>query len=602
MKTRIVRIGNSQGIRIPKRQKSWALPRDFLHSSHDVVNTVIGPAIMPNGKTASTLRQLRTIFTEGTATGLSDCELLERFASKRAESVEAARAAELAFEVIVHRHGAMVWGVCRRVLGNAHEAEDAFQATFLLLIRKAESLHVDGSLGRWLYGVAHRIALRARFQARRRASSRPIVPTKAADDPAGEAEKHDLSEILGDEVDRLPSKYRCPIELCYLQGMTYEQAARQLDWPVATVKSRLTRGKLKLRHRLARRGLAPLAAGMAAELCENSRAAIPPALAKSVVHASASRAAGVLPAAVTELTERALQMMMWEKLKVAAAGIVVAIAVAVGVGVAATALAQRPEQGRSSNPQQAAADVQAATTVAGPTGPDPRWTRTLSSGATIEVLGVSPHPSGPGTWWRPDGTPLPQPPCDPFRVRIGAGGDIVLRAVVVRVMHLPPGAEHKWRVKEANGGSEGQAESGGKPAFGLSEVVSVFPRTLKICTVIFEVASGVWTTVQTWGKSPGALGSTEASYIFGAPIATKKGTTLSVTHNLHDVSVRLVAVDRDGKEHRSEFRSGAGVKDFVQITVEFPLPPEQIKEFRVQTRPYEVVEIPGVALSLAKPD
>jgi RNA polymerase sigma factor (sigma-70 family) len=559
-----------------------------------VVNTVKGPAIMANGKTASALRQLATIFTEGTATGLSDSQLLERFASKRAESVEAARAAEMAFETLMNRHGAMVWGVCRRVLGNAHEAEDAFQSTFLLLIRKAESLHVDGSLGRWLYGVAHRIALRARFQARRRASSRPIVPANAADDPASEVEQHDLREILSDEVDRLPLKYRCPIELCYLQGMTYDQAARQLDWPVATVKSRLTRGRLRLRHRLARRGLAPLAAGMAAALCESSRAAVPPALAQSVVEFSASRAAGVLPAAVTELTERALQMMMWEKLKAAVLGI--ALVVAAGAGVAATALAQRPEQDRSPKPQQAAADVQASATVAGPTGPDPRWMRTLSSGATIEVLGVSPHPSGPGTWWRPDGTPLPQPPCDPFRARIGAGGDVVLRAVVVRVMHLPPGAEHKWSVKEANGGSEGQAESGGKPAFGLSEAVSVFPRTLKICTVRFEVASGGWTTVQTWGKSAGALGSVSGSYIFGEPIATKNGTTLSVTHNLHDVSLRLVAVDRAGEEHPSQFRSGAGVKDFVQITVEFPLPPEHIKEFRVQTRPYEVVEVPGVAL------
>jgi hypothetical protein len=136
----------------------------------------------------------------------------------------------------------------------------------------------------------------------------------------------------------------------------------------------------------------------------------------------------------------------------------------------------------------------------------------------------------------------------------------------------------------------------------LSEEISVFPRTLKICTVRFEVASAGWTTVQTWGKSSGALGSVNGSYIFGAPIATARGTTLSVTHNLRDVSLRLVAVDHDGKERPSELRSGAGVHDFVQITVEFPLPPEEIKDFRVQTRPYEVVEIPGIALGRATPD
>jgi hypothetical protein len=228
--------------------------------------------------------------------------------------------------------------------------------------------------------------------------------------------------------------------------------------------------------------------------------------------------------------------------------------------------------------------------------------RTLSSGATIEVVGISPHPSGPKTWWRPDGTPLPQPPCDPFRANIGAGGDIVVRAVVVRVQHLPPGATDRWWVNEANGGSNGQAESGGKPVFGLGELVSSFPRTLKICTVRFEVASGTWMTVQTWGKSNGAVGDLHGSYIFSTPIATKTGTTLSVVHDLGDVAVRVVAVDRDGKEHSSRFQSGAGVKDFVQITVEFPLTLDEIREFRVQTRPYEVVELPGIALGPANAD
>jgi RNA polymerase sigma factor (sigma-70 family) len=372
-------------------EETWVRPRDFVHSSHDVISVMMGPTIMPHGKTASVLRQLRVIFTEGTATGLSDSQLLERFANKRAESVDAARTAEMAFEAIVNRHGAMVWGVCRRVLGDANEAEDAFQATLLLLVRKAGSLHLDGSLGRWLYGIAHRIALRARLQARRRATYCGNVPVTATADPAGEVARHELREIVGDEIDRLPLKYRYPIELCYLQGMTYDQAARQLDWPLATVKSRLTRGRLRLQRRLARRGLAPLAAAVATALCEESHAAVPPVLVRSIVHASASRAAGVLPAAVIDLTQGALQMMMWEKLKVAAVGIVAA------VGVTAAALAQRPSQDRGPGLQQAGVDVGASTARAGQTAPDPRWTKTLSSGATIEVLGVSPHPSGPGT-------------------------------------------------------------------------------------------------------------------------------------------------------------------------------------------------------------
>ena len=125
---------------------------------------------MGKGQPGSALRQLRALFAAGTATGLTDSELLERYTTKRAESAEAATAAEMAFAALVDRHGAMVWGVCHRVLGDAHEAEDAFQATFLVLVRKARSVRVDGSLGRWLYGVAHRVALRARSEAERRGS------------------------------------------------------------------------------------------------------------------------------------------------------------------------------------------------------------------------------------------------------------------------------------------------------------------------------------------------------------------------------------------------------------------------------------------------
>ncbi len=115
---------------------------------------------MASGRTASVLRHLRTLFAAGTTTGLTDVELLERFTAKRAESAEAALISDAAFSALMDRHGSMVWGVCRRVLGETHEAEDAFQATFLVLVRKAGAVRVDESLGGWLYGVAHRVALR----------------------------------------------------------------------------------------------------------------------------------------------------------------------------------------------------------------------------------------------------------------------------------------------------------------------------------------------------------------------------------------------------------------------------------------------------------
>ena len=184
----------------------------------------------------------------GTATGLTDSELLDQYNARRAESADAATAAEMAFAALVDRHGAMVWGVCRRVLGDVHEAEDAFQATFLVLVRKAGSVRVNGSLGRWLYGG--RPSRRASSAVRGRATRDPGSagsPERRADDPVGEVELRDLAHAVGEELDRLPAKYRCPVELCHLQGMTYDQAARQLNWPVATVKSRLTKGRLRLR-------------------------------------------------------------------------------------------------------------------------------------------------------------------------------------------------------------------------------------------------------------------------------------------------------------------------------------------------------------------
>jgi hypothetical protein len=192
--------------------------------------------------------------------------------------------------------------------------------------------------------------------------------------------------------------------------------------------------------------------------------------------------------------------------------------------------------------------------------------------------------------------PLDQPPCDRSTTRLTSDEKVVFRSIVVRLTNLPDGAEHQWWINEANGGSQGQARRGGKPVLDLSETVTQFPIGAPTCTLLFKVAAGPWQTVQTWGKNPGALARADTSYIFGDVIATKKGTSLSVTHNIQDMSVRLVAVDADRNEHAAKIRSGSGVKDFRQIVVEFDLPPEKIKEFWVQTRPYEAVEVPGIAL------
>ena len=545
---------------------------------------------MGKGQPGCALRQLRALFAAGTATGLTDSELLERYAARRSESAEAATAAEMAFAALVDRHGAMVWGVCHRVLGDAHEAEDAFQATFLVLVRKAGSVRVDGSLGRWLYGVAHRVALRARFEAERRRSGIGRVPPTSSDDPVGDVELRELRTAVGEELDRLPAKYRCPVELCHLQGMTYDQAARQLNWPVATVKSRLTKGRLRLRERLAQRGLAPgaVALGVATALTAEARAAVPQELVQSTARAATACATGAFPAAVTDLTEGVLKMMMWEKLKLVAVGVLAA------AGLTARALSQQAPDGGTSRhrgpPQTAARSAEKPNEK---TLGDRRWVRSLPSGALIEVIGVSSVPSGPDTWWRPDGTPLRPAPCDP--IQPGISGDTgVLKLVLVRLARIPDGADHQWSIAEASGSAEGQAMRVGKPLPGLTETTALLSGDAGTCTVLFKVAAGPWKTIQTWGKNSGAVGGIEASFIFGEAIATKKGTTLSVTHNINGKSVRLVAVD--GKEFPGEIRSTTGVKDFQQIVIEFDQTPEQIKEFRLQTRTYEEVAIPRIPL------
>lgn len=193
--------------------------------------------------------QIRTLYDAGTATGLTDGQLLERFATRHGEG------AELAFATLVERHGAMVLRACRGILRDDHEAMDAFQATFLVLVRKGGSLWVRDSLGPWLHRVACRAAGRARSSALRR---------RAAERRAAEAVESrnggDIEELLSavhEEIDRLPERYRSTVVLCDLEGRTCEEAARHLGCPVGTVGSRLSRGRRRLRDRLSRRGLAP---------------------------------------------------------------------------------------------------------------------------------------------------------------------------------------------------------------------------------------------------------------------------------------------------------------------------------------------------------
>jgi RNA polymerase sigma factor (sigma-70 family) len=177
---------------------------------------------------------------------LGDAELLERFR---------ARGDEAAFALLVQRHGPMVLGLCRRLLGDPAEAEDAFQATFLVLLRNSNSIRKRDSLAGWLHGVAYRVATRARAHAQRRRALGSIVgPPVLGPDVLDALIGRELGAVLDEEIQRLPSKYRLPLVLCALGGKTHEETARELGWPKSSVSARLCKARQLLRARLLRRG------------------------------------------------------------------------------------------------------------------------------------------------------------------------------------------------------------------------------------------------------------------------------------------------------------------------------------------------------------
>ena len=186
---------------------------------------------MPKSTTAKVYRGIRTLYGVGTIRDLGDGQLLERFATDAGES------AELAFAVLVERHGPMVLRVCHSVLSDWHDTEDAFQATFLVLVNKARGLWVQDSLGPWLHQVAVRTASAARVAASRRRRCEENAASKAMDDtrPAADPETF---QFLHEEIDRLPERFRLPLVLCDLEERSHQQAARHLGWPIGTVKSR----------------------------------------------------------------------------------------------------------------------------------------------------------------------------------------------------------------------------------------------------------------------------------------------------------------------------------------------------------------------------
>lgn len=227
----------------------------------------------------------------------TDLQLLDRYRKDHDQR---------AFDAILRRHGPLVLGVCRRVLRNSHDAEDAFQATFLVLVRKAALIGRGELLANWLYGVAYRTALKARTMAGLRRFKERQVALMPVAEPTPERAWTELEPVLDEELHRLPDKYRVPLVLCYLQGMTKGEAAKELGCPEGTVSGRLARAREMLRQRLSKRGL-PMSLGLLLLLLGGkASAAVPEVLFKVTAKAAASYGAGslaLIPPAVLALAQ-----------------------------------------------------------------------------------------------------------------------------------------------------------------------------------------------------------------------------------------------------------------------------------------------------------
>jgi RNA polymerase sigma factor (sigma-70 family) len=279
---------------------------------------------LPNARRDNRVLPLLQAMFAQDAPGISDGHLLRRFLDQRDER---------AFAVLVRRHGSMVLGVCRRILGNHADAEDACQAAFMVLVRKAPSLTGRRFIGDWLHGVARRTSLKARSAAARR---RAVEPAMARSEAQGEQPRNDWLPRLDEEIARLPEKYRLPLVLCDLQGKTRQQASQQLDWPEGTVAGRLVRARALLAKRLLRGEAFFGDSGTA-------KAAMPVGLVQSTIEAAAwavrgkTLAQGAFSHSALVIAQGVMRTMFWNKVKFAGLAIVTMVAIA-GVGERAVQL------------------------------------------------------------------------------------------------------------------------------------------------------------------------------------------------------------------------------------------------------------------------
>jgi RNA polymerase sigma factor (sigma-70 family) len=334
----------------------------------------------------------RTLLLRESA-GLTDGQLLTDYISRRDEGALAA---------LVYRHGPMVWGVCRRVLRNHHDAEDAFQATFLVFVRKAASIASRELVANWLYGVAHQTALKARATAARRKERERQVTEMPEPAVTEEALWRDLQPLLDEELSRLPDRYRAVIVLCDLEGKTRKEAAGQLGVPEGTVGGWLARARAMLAKRLAQRGVVLSGGALAAMLSQNvATAGVPASMVSSTIKAARlfvagqAAATGVISAPVAALTESVLKGMLLNKLKLGMGMLLVGCA---GVVVLAAHLASAAGPPAEKEAPAAKADP------AKPNDPPPFRNKVVLFGAHRKVPRVGEPGESEVVKMSPDGT------------------------------------------------------------------------------------------------------------------------------------------------------------------------------------------------------
>lgn len=437
------------------------------------------------------------------AAGLSDGQLLRRFAATRDDG---------AFAALIHRHGALVYGVCRNVLRNEHDAEDAFQATFLVLARRAGMIREGLALSGWLYRVAYRVSTKSRLAADRRRRRESQVPRPEEDRPVGDLAWRELQAMLHEELNRLPEKYRAPFVLCVLTGKSKPEAAAELGWKEGTVSSRLAMAREKLRVRLARRGVALSALLSGLAISENGAAtAVPTVLVDTTRQAAVAfalgRAVAEVPAA---LARSVLRGMTLARLRY------VGIAVAV-VGVFATAaVAARPWKPAAEDPPPP------EPVVAARLAPDPVGPPAAPAPPPPKALTVEGEVLGPGR------QPMPN-----ARLTVGVIPNPTVRDAVNAA---------SFRLAPLGGG-----EAGGQGAFKF-DVPHTSPAQYRRLTIVAKAPGYAFTSFlvppQLQGELHGYFGAGKLTLVPGKPA---RAQLLDAARKpARGVTVHVVGLEREG--------------------------------------------------------